>query len=190
MTARARQRPGLGARGAASTTATAIGQQPTAQVTVPLDPRAEDDLAGCAAATCRGARLALGRVHPADLYDPRAAQVLARALSAAVVAAELAAPPGDAQDARLAALAAAAGVDPSWLKRVVDERAVMFDTAGAIARRVKDAAVRRRLMAAAAKLHNAASTAAADDLATLAEHITALAGELVAFAKGGLRHVA
>jgi replicative DNA helicase len=129
---------------------------------IPTACLAEAVVAGCAAATARGARLAGERLRPADFYEPATRRVFVSATDAGVAgafaAAEHRAAPGDRQDARLDVLAKLAGVERAWLGRLVAERAVMWDETGSYAHRVADAGHRRRVMALAADLHAAAAT--------------------------------
>ena len=123
---------------------------------VPAGP--EEDLAGLAAATAKGARLSVSRVAPEDCWDPRVARVLRYANNTSVVEAEMAAPPGDKQETRLGAVAALADIDISWLQRVVNDRPTTADTSRVVAGQVKAAALRRQIMIAAADVHEAAWT--------------------------------
>ena len=139
---------------------------------VPTGP--EEDLAGLAAATAKGARLAVGRVAPEDCWDPRVARVLRYANNTSVIEAEMAAPPGDKQAARLRAVAALADIDIGWLQKVVNDRPTMADTSGVVARQVKAAALRRQIMIAAADVHEAAWTGHLDTTGEAARRLVAI----------------
>ncbi len=155
--------------------------EPGSGVTLPFDPQAEADLAGCAAASRYGAELAISRVRLDDLYDPACRRVLAVAASdqlSSVTA--MFAVTCDFQDlvdnddlvegpyeARLAFSSFFAHVDLARLRSWCEDRPTVHDLAGTAAARVVEAAIRRRLMMAAAKLYRDAGTASRDELKQL-----------------------
>ncbi len=139
---------------------------------VPAGPEA--DLAGLAAATAKGARLAVGRVAPEDCWDPRVARVLRYANNTSVLEAEMAAPPGDKQETRLRALAALADTDNGWLHKVVNDRPTTADTSRVVAGQVKAAALRRQIMIAAADVHEAAWTGHLDTTGEASRRLAAI----------------
>lgn len=120
------------------------------------DQPAEEVVAACAAATRRGARLVAERLDVVDFYTPALRRVVTATLHPDVDQAEDDAPAGDRQDSRLRAVAALADVELSWMAQLVDARPTMWDIRGTHAARVRDAAERRRALAAAEELRAAA----------------------------------
>lgn len=109
----------------------------TAALVVPADRYAEEVVVGCAVATVHGAALAAERLTAEDFYWPAHGRLLtATAAIPAVV------PEPD----RIAACAIRAGLKVDEVAALVAGRGVMWDLSGSYARRVLDAARRRRLM--------------------------------------------
>ena len=109
----------------------------TAALVVPADRYAEEVVIGCAVATTHGAALAVDRLAPTDFYWPAHGRLLA---AAGVITAVV--PESD----RIAACATRAGLKVAEVAALVAGRSVMFDLSGSYARRVLDAARRRRVM--------------------------------------------
>ncbi|HWE54351.1 MAG TPA: DnaB-like helicase N-terminal domain-containing protein [Acidimicrobiales bacterium] len=148
----------------------------------PYDRWAEESVVGCAIASRRGADLAAYQVNPPDFYNPKHARLFAAAVELnasrdedlSVIVAAMAnatvlhtalcgcvicgAPLED--DIRSAVVAERTGVELEEVTRLVRERPVVYDTNGRFAARVIDAAVRRRVMTAAATVYNALGTGA------------------------------
>ena len=109
----------------------------TAALVVPSDRYAEEVVVGCAVATVHGAALAVERLTPEDFYVP----AMGRLLVAAADITEVVLEPD-----RIAACASRAEVPAEQVAALVAGRAVMWDSSGSFARRVLDAARRRRTM--------------------------------------------
>lgn len=109
----------------------------TAALVVPADRYAEQVVIGCAVSTVHGAALAVDRLAPTDFYWPAHGRLLAAAGAITTVVAEA---------DRIAASAGRAGVPEAQVAALVASRCVMWDTSGSFARRVIEAARRRRLM--------------------------------------------
>lgn len=104
---------------------------------VPADRAAEEAVVGCAVATVHGAALAVERLGPADFYWPAHGRLLTAAGAITAVVAEA---------DRIAACATRAGLKVAEVAALVAGRSVMWDLSGSYARRVADAARRRRVM--------------------------------------------
>lgn len=123
---------------------------------IPHDAWAAEAVTACAVASPRGAALARARIEPDDLWDPRLIRIYRAALAVECVE----------PDERISAVAAATAIPLADIERMVDDRPVMWDTSGAFARRVVDAARRRAVMTYAASLYNKiGSGARLDELA-------------------------
>lgn len=102
------------------------------------DDDAEHALAACCVVARDAAAQALARLHADDLRDPRVWRVI-RAAAERYGRGE-----GADLDADIAAIAAAAGVEPAVIRRWVEApRPVYADAAGTLARVIADAAARR-----------------------------------------------
>lgn len=112
---------------------------------IPFDAGAEREVVACALATPYGRQLAAERLQAEDFYVPRCRRLF-------LVAKRL---EQKDQDERIAAAASMSGEPLVDLERLVDERAVMFDTSGGFANRVLDAARRRHAMEILADAFNA-----------------------------------
>lgn len=130
----------------------------TAAVSIPHDECAEREALGCAVGTAEGYRIAAGIVTPEDFYAPRFGRLFAACAHLGQVHDDVL---YAARRIRLAARAA--GVDEAEVRRLVDERSRFHDTHGEFARRVAEAARRRRAMAAAAEAYNALAAGADPD---------------------------
>lgn len=104
---------------------------------VPCDRYAEEVIVGCAVATTHGAALAVNRLAPTDFYWP----AYGRLLVAAGAVTEVVSEPD-----RIVACATRSGLKVAEVSALVAGRAVMWDLSGSFARRVLDAARRRRVM--------------------------------------------
>lgn len=102
------------------------------------DDQAERDLIGCAVATRQGAAFARSRVRPEQFHDPRAARAIANVCDFELDDIE------NTPEARIPIIARLSGVDPAWLRMCEQDRMVDLDSGGALARRVVEAARRRR----------------------------------------------
>jgi hypothetical protein len=103
---------------------------------VPADRTAEEVVVGCAAATIHGAALAGERLSAGDFYWPRHGRLFAAALEVHA----------SAEEDRVRLCAAGADMPETAVAALLQRRPVMWDTTGYYARRVSDAARRRRLM--------------------------------------------
>ena len=131
----------------------------TSEVPIPEDAQAERVVAVCMAESARGARLALERVAPSDFWHPpcrRVAQAVADH-AAHLAAVEMAAAAGQHTDGRLNAVATLARVERRTLDEWAADAPVAVDQDGRYAGRVRNAAIRRREMALASKIHVAAA---------------------------------
>lgn len=104
---------------------------------VPADYGAEVVVVACAVATVHGAALATERLSPGDFWFPAHGRLLAAAAAIGGVLPEA---------ERIAACAATTGLAAAEVGALVDGRNVMWDLSGSFARRVLDAARRRRIM--------------------------------------------
>lgn len=103
----------------------------TLRVPLPQADQAERDLAGCAVANPAAVHLALERVSYAHFRDARCWE--------AIVAATR--PHHDANlDERIYSVAAYLEAEPALVRQWVDDRPVMFDKSGALARKIAAAA--------------------------------------------------
>jgi replicative DNA helicase len=141
----------------------------TTQATVPIDREAERQVVACAVASSAGARLAAERLSEEEFYD----RTLARAFEVAVQLDGI-----DEHERRIALVVELAGVNRAMLVELVAERSTMVDAAGRSARRVRDTARRRRVMALAAELYNSAADLEPDEISARASAIEAEARAL------------
>lgn len=108
-----------------------------------LDDHAERTLAACAAFSQTAARAALARVAPGDVYDLRCWQVIVAAADIADHTPEPTVDPWWREDA----VADAAGIHRHDLRAWCTTAPVAADTNGAVAARVRHAAIRRHRIA-------------------------------------------
>lgn len=101
---------------------------------------------GCAVATPHGAELARARLAGDDFYVPAYRRLFAAAVGLNDV---------DDENERIARAADAAGLEEVEVRALVEERSVMWDSAGSFARRVAEAARRRHAMEALGDAFNA-----------------------------------
>lgn len=106
-------------------------------IVIPSDRAAEAIIVGCAVATVHGAALAGERLAATDFYWPAHGHLFLAAVDLTDV---------DIEQDRIAVCAARAELDEAVVTALVRSRSVMFDTTGSYARRVVEAARRRRLM--------------------------------------------
>lgn len=132
------------------------------EITIPIGPEA--NLAGCIAATRKGATLASERVKPSDFYDPKWRRILEVSTDPQIAASELGATPGEQEEARLAAFAELANVDLGLLRAVAADRPCHADVTGSIAYKVRAASLRREIMIAAADAHEAGGEGRLEDI--------------------------
>ena len=104
---------------------------------VPADRIAEEVVVGCAVATVHGAALVGERLSTEDFYWPRHRALLRAAVGVVGVSDE---------EVRIRLCGAGADVPEAAVAELVRRRPVMFDATGSSARRVLEAARRRRLM--------------------------------------------
>lgn len=114
-----------------------MSEPTTAALEIPSDRRSEEVVVGCAVASAHGAALASEHLTEADLYWP----FHGRLFVAAIDITDL-----DSEVDRISVCAMRADVAESVVAAMVRSRPVMFDTAGSYARRVVEAARRRRVM--------------------------------------------
>lgn len=121
-----------------------------AELVIPADRIAEDDLAGVMVSSAAGYALAASRLAPGDFYQPSRGRVMA----ACAELGHLAGSSIDVERERICEVARIADMPIGEVRALVRDRCVQFDRAGHLARRVERAARARRVMAGAAVVFN------------------------------------
>ena len=103
------------------------------RIPLPLAEDAEQHLAGCAAASRAAALMALDRVSMFDFADQRCWEVIVAGAVSEI----------DDTEERIEAIARRVEMEPALLRHWVDQRPVMADKSGSIARKVTTAAEHR-----------------------------------------------